>query len=668
MKRLLKPLGSLKLRLALAAVSVIGLSVGATALLVVRDLGVRAERSILDSSLDVDNVSKTISSRLANRELALSRAAAQWSAGDALTLDQARDFLRSQAALGALFMKLLVVDAQGRVIASADDMRVQAGHNSVHDQPFFQRAMREGHAIMAERSQPGPYSPLDVVMAVPLGQRGLGGHTPQALLCGVLRPQTDNLLPELSDRGPGDNAAAVDTVLIDAQGMILAHPNAQLLYHDISEDPRLAAAAARWRREGAPLEPAAWTWRLGPQFVAMAAVPEADWMVMRTAPADLLLGGPDTARREALWMSIVVALVGAALIMGLSHLLLRPMRQLERRALQLLDDRLPDGADWPQMGGEIGQLSRVFQHVLATRASSQRRSDELLTLMRAILRHAPVGIGFMRGSRFELVSQRLADDLGYQDADLVGRSPRALLPSDAQYRSLLQAAQTAFGNGQTYQAELEFRRRDGQTFWAYLQGAALDRRNADAGSIWILSDISELRAQREQLSWSASHDSLTQLVNRREFEARLNRICSSKRRSEPNCLLVIDLDGFKAVNDGAGHAAGDAVLQDVALLLTQRVRDTDTVARLGGDEFAVLLIGCELDRARLIAEQIRARIEAHYRDWQGRRLRVGASIGVVQIPNEQRDIATLLAAADCACYEAKHGGKNRVVTQPCPVH
>ena len=118
MKRLLKPLGSLKLRLALAAVSVIGLSVGATALLVVRDLGVRAERSILDSSLDVDNVSKTISSRLANRELALSRAAAQWSAGDALTLDQARDFLRSQAALGALFMKLLVVDAQGRLVGA----------------------------------------------------------------------------------------------------------------------------------------------------------------------------------------------------------------------------------------------------------------------------------------------------------------------------------------------------------------------------------------------------------------------------------------------------------------------------------------------------------------------------------------------------------------------
>lgn len=664
MRRVFKPLGSLKLQLALASVSVIGLSVGATALLVVRDMGLRAERSIIDSTLDVDTVSKTISARLANRELALGRSAAQWPSNTLPDEAAASAFLRSQAALGALFTRVMVVDGQGQVIAEADETRVRAGQESVRERAFFKRAMTEGHAIMAEPGPAGSTQPLEVVLAVPLGGRGLIGSQPRALLCGVLRPQTDNLLPDLSDHGSGDGAPPIDTVLTDADGRIIAHPDAHLLRHDVSEDARLRIASERWRRQGSPLEPAAWTWHIGPQFVAMAAVPEADWMVFRTAPADLMLGGPDAARREAVWMSVIVAIAGAALIMGLSHVLLRPMRQLERRALRLLDDQLPPDAQWPQSSGEIGQLSRVFQHVLATRAASQHRSDELLTLMRAILRHAPVGIGFMRTGRFEFVSQRLSDDLGYVDVELVGRSARSLLPNDQQYRGLLKSAQAAFASGRTYQAEHEFRRRDGHTFWAYLQGAALDRRKPEAGSIWILSDISELRAQREQLSWSASHDSLTHLVNRREFEARLARICASKRRTEPNCLLTLDLDGFKAVNDGAGHAAGDAVLQDVATLLTQRVRDTDTVARLGGDEFAVLLIGCDLERARLIGEQIRSRIEAHTRDWNGRRLRVGASVGVVEIRaehGEPRDVAALMAMADAACYAAKHGGKNRVV-------
>ncbi|PZP30960.1 MAG: hypothetical protein DI603_13580 [Roseateles depolymerans] len=659
----LRPPRSLKLRLALASVSVIGLSVAATALLVVHDMGARAERSIMDSTLDVDTVSKTISARLANRELALGRSAAQWPQQAPPDLASASAFLRSQAALGALFTRVMVVDGQGRVIAVADEMRVRPGDASVQDHPFFQRAMADGHAIAAEASPAGATGPLEVVLAVPLGNHLLTGR-PQALLCGVLRPQTDSLLPELSDHGIGTAAAPVDTVLTDARGRILAHPDDRLLRHDVGDDPQLRAAARRWRQDGAPLEPTAWTWRTGSRFVAMAAVPEADWMVFRSAPADLMLGSPAAARREALWLSVAVALAGAALIMGLSHLLLRPMRQLERRALRLLDDQLPAGAPWPPAAGEIGQLSRAFQHVLATRAASQHRSEELLALMRAILRHAPVGIGFMRAGRFELVSQRLADELGHADAALVGRSARALLPDFAQYRRLVQGAQAAFASGQTYQAEHEFRRRDGHTFWAYLQGAALDRRQPETGSIWILSDISELRAQREQLSWSAAHDSLTQLVNRREFEARLTHICASKRRSEPNCLLSLDLDGFKAVNDGAGHAAGDAILQDVAALLTQRVRDTDTVARLGGDEFAVLLMGCELDRAQQIAEQIRARIESHQRDWRGQVLRVGASIGVVPMPTEACDIAALLAQADAACYAAKRGGKNRVVACP----
>jgi len=125
-------------------------------------------------------------------------------------------------------------------------------------------------------------------------------------------------------------------------------------------------------------------------------------------------------------------------------------------------------------------------------------------------------------------------------------------------------------------------------------------------------------------------------------------------------VLYVDLDGFKAVNDAAGHAAGDRLLRDVASLLLARIRSIDLAARIGGDEFAVLLHACGLATAMNVAEQIRTRVDAHSLVWQGSHFRVGVSIGVVQIEEAYDDVAAVLAAADAACYAAKHAGRNRV--------
>ena len=125
-------------------------------------------------------------------------------------------------------------------------------------------------------------------------------------------------------------------------------------------------------------------------------------------------------------------------------------------------------------------------------------------------------------------------------------------------------------------------------------------------------------------------------------------------------MLYVDLDGFKAVNDAAGHAAGDELLRDIAALLLARIRSIDLAARLGGDEFAVLLQACVLPTALSVAEQIRARVDAHSLVWQGRHFRVGVSIGVVQVDEGYEDVASVIAAADDACYAAEHAGRNRV--------
>ena len=210
-----------------------------------------------------------------------------------------------------------------------------------------------------------------------------------------------------------------------------------------------------------------------------------------------------------------------------------------------------------------------------------------------------------------------------------------------------------------FSEEVEFLRRDGTRFWGQLQGAPVSADDVAAGTIWTLEDVSATRRERDALSYAATHDALTGLANRQHFEASMAQQLASNGES-PAALLFIDLDGFKAVNDGASHAAGDRLLKDVAAILEARMRADDVVARLGGDEFAILLVNCTHVRAVGVAEDIRHRIEAHALWWKGDPLRVGASIGVVEIDPAFEDPAAVVAAADAACYAAKRSGKNAV--------
>jgi diguanylate cyclase (GGDEF)-like protein len=154
---------------------------------------------------------------------------------------------------------------------------------------------------------------------------------------------------------------------------------------------------------------------------------------------------------------------------------------------------------------------------------------------------------------------------------------------------------------------------------------------------------------------------MTGLVNRKEFELRLDQALT-RFQHQNVCVMFIDLDKFKAVNDTAGHAAGDEVLRAVAGLFQAAVRQSDTVARLGGDEFAILLPGCPQARAEVIAEQVRASV-AQYRLVVGaQQFSVGTSIGLAAVTPDLPSVAAVLHAADTACYAAKRAGRNQVVT------
>ncbi|MGB9330562.1 MAG: EAL domain-containing protein [Steroidobacteraceae bacterium] len=182
------------------------------------------------------------------------------------------------------------------------------------------------------------------------------------------------------------------------------------------------------------------------------------------------------------------------------------------------------------------------------------------------------------------------------------------------------------------------------------------------GAVVMLHDITELRGLARQMSYQATHDALTGLVNRHEFERRLQECIDSGHRGDgQHVLCYLDLDHFKLVNDTSGHLAGDSMLREVAKLLRDAVRDSDTVGRLGGDEFGTLLIGCPLDKARQIADDLCRAVGDYRFVWKDKIFNIGVSVGLVEISRESGTLEELLAAADTACYVAKKQGSGRVV-------
>lgn len=189
-----------------------------------------------------------------------------------------------------------------------------------------------------------------------------------------------------------------------------------------------------------------------------------------------------------------------------------------------------------------------------------------------------------------------------------------------------------------------------------------DRSGQLIGAVMVFRDVSKERRLRRALAYQASHDALTGLINRREFENRLNEALQSARtiNGVTHVLMYLDLDQFKLVNDTCGHQAGDRLLKQITGLLQTRVRTSDTIARLGGDEFGVLLQDCDGERAEKIADSLRQAIREFRFEWQDAAVNVGASIGVVEINAESESIASVMSAADVACYAAKDSGRNRV--------
>ncbi len=192
-----------------------------------------------------------------------------------------------------------------------------------------------------------------------------------------------------------------------------------------------------------------------------------------------------------------------------------------------------------------------------------------------------------------------------------------------------------------------------------------DSDNAGIGVVLVFRDVTEERKLAQQLSHQATHDTLTGLVNRPEFERRLTHLLGSANPHVPHALLYLDLDQFKVVNDTCGHAAGDDLLRQISALLRTKLRAADTLARLGGDEFGVLLEHCSVVEAKRIAHSLRELLQGFRFGWGDKTFTIRVSIGLVPITQAGETLAGVFSAADSSCYAAKEKGRNRVhVYQP----
>ncbi len=251
--------------------------------------------------------------------------------------------------------------------------------------------------------------------------------------------------------------------------------------------------------------------------------------------------------------------------------------------------------------------------------------------------------------------------LGYEADELIGQPALNIVHPDDK-RKVMAYLMKQFDNF-TQNDDIEYRkvRKDGSILWVHQR--INQEPNANGSRLLVVCrDITDRRDLEEQLVYQAAHDSLTNLINRREFEQRMQHVLSSSQKGE-HVLCYLDLDQFKVINDTCGHIAGDELLRQVSGLLIQQVRSRDTLARLGGDEFAVLMEHCPLAQAEICANRIREVIEGFRFQWGERRFNIGVSIGVVPILENDVNINDILSCADSACYTAKKQGRNQVYIQ-----
>lgn len=564
--------------------------------------------------------------------------------GDALTS-------QSVHALSPLFEGLLLFDL---------DSRITDGWPANNDGVGVSFPDREYARFMHATRRPYVSAPFIgritgqpmVMMLVPLHDE-TGRYT--GFLGGVVNIKESQLFKGFKHLRLGDRGHVTITT---ASGQRLYHPSQQQAIAELPTDlsPALELALYGWQGETEEISAAG-----EEALVAYRQVWPSNWIVgvhlPRSQAEAPLVAGMQRISYFALWtLGLVLPVVGALIWLALHPLarLTEQVRELQSKRRHVLD--IPT---------QMPELRRIIDAINATEKARMANLRDLArreAFLRGTLAASPQGMFVTDPSgRLTFVNDTLREILGITAAQSLETWAKQIPLEDR--IPMLKAWHHSLAERHNFMHQFRFVDQDDRQRWLDVQTSAIHVEGEFIGIVGSVRDITQHRHDTAQHRWEAEHDPLTGLLNRRGLTRRLEEaLIEWKKTGTQAGLLLFDLDHFKPINDHGGHALGDRMLQRVSETVRAMVRGSDHAARQGGDEFAVLLNGCSLDQALIVAKALGKRIASCPVEHQGKLWSVTASIGVDSFQPDDNSIDAILSRADAASYRAKKDGRNCIAT------
>lgn len=378
---------------------------------------------------------------------------------------------------------------------------------------------------------------------------------------------------------------------------------------------------------------------------------------------------------ETIIITFGALIIATLLSLKLAASVAKPIHTLVRTVIAIKNGDLDARADG-NPGGELGILEKGINSMAQTLAEARnmerKQAEDALYIekTRAQITLQSIGEGVITTDSYGIVTyiNPVAEQMtGWKRSSATGQPLNKIFTIyDASKKKPLDYPLfRCVRDGETvrHESNVYLMRQEGSEFSIQDVASPIrDRNGIVVGAVIIFHDYTEIHNMAELLEYQATHDDLTGLLNRREFERLLENILDNKNIStkKENILFYLDLDQFKLVNDTCGHIAGDNLLKEISQTIHSRIRLDDVFARLGGDEFGLILTNCSLEKGIEIAESIRASIKGFIFQWEENMFEVGVSIGAVPLRAGQGSLTEVLSAADSACYIAKDKGRNRI--------